>query len=73
MRRTWRWVTRADASTAIAVWSSTKKPKGCFGYWTQDNGSMTYLCAKGFEKLTGIRIAPGSCQRVEFTARVIEE
>lgn len=70
--RTWRWVSRITKSSFISVWESIVKPDmDMEGAWCVTN--RTRLCVRGFRKLTGISIKPGTCVKIDFGGiKVIE-
>lgn len=73
--RKWRWVSRDDRSNMLDVWDSEEKPEWEDGYFCSedDDHGFTPICCKGFRALFGIDIKPGTCVRVEFTAKVLED
>lgn len=74
MRRKWRWVTRGKGADYVDVWFGATKPLQDFrGRYFDNTLKVVTVCARDFMAATGIKIKPGQCLKVDFSAKIIEE
>lgn len=68
-RRPWFWVKRyPSAAYYVFLYPANKKPGA-----TGTSGRYCFvLLAKRFIRATGIKIKPGECLKVEFSAKVVK-
>ena len=73
--RNWRWVSRDSDSDMVYAFTEAKPPEPL-----EEDDAIIFdgfiLCSMlhdEFLALTGIHIQPGTCRKVEFTAKVLEE
>jgi len=75
-RMTWAWVSRNEDSeynAVLVLWSGRSKPslRAC-EHEGLINREAVLICSREFERVTGLAIKPGTCQKVQFTAKVIK-
>ncbi len=74
-RRTWRWVTRDVEYSAwdVSIWFTSRKPTlDGKGLWWGHGKPGRKAEHKDLVELLGLSIQPGTCQKVQFTAKVVK-
>ena len=73
-RRTWVWVTMdaEEVGGVIGVWCAARKPKptdnGC---WCAGWSDVEFFDEPAAD-LFGLSLKPGTCQKVQFSAKVVK-
>jgi hypothetical protein len=68
MKRKTVWVSR-DGSASVKLWK-LKPCKSLYGYFY--GGDCAITCHKFFRAVTGLKIKPGECVEVAFSARKVK-
>jgi len=72
---TWAWVSRNSnkVEPIVVLWSGHGKPSQAeCEYDILGDRFAVMICVKEFKKVTGLVIEPGTCQKVQFNAKVMK-